>query len=160
MLLGLLMQAIKWNAWEIPGDDDGLPQDWPPSAIFFTCFVMLIYLLLQQNIKSPKWVLCTLAVTVLFSSAYFGSYIYGYLHGPLAVYRYVFAGITCIGFLLAITRFNDIFARILLAGWLGFTVLCFFRNEYESALYGYIGGSFLLLALFRHHISERRQLVA
>jgi len=154
VLVGVMMVVIEMNAWDIPGDDDGLPQDWPPAAIFFASFVTAVYLLFKQSMKAYKPVLTALAATALIGSAYFGSYMYGYWQGPFSIFRYIFLGIVIGTALVAIFKLKDSFTRILLAGWVGFIVFCFFRMEFASALYGYAAGAFLLMALLWHYKSQ------
>ncbi len=157
VLLGVLMLVIQWNAWNIPGDDDGLPQDWPPAAIFFASFVMAVYLLNKQNMQTYKPVLKIVAATALIASAYFGSFMYGYWQGPFAIFRFIFLGISAGTALVAIFKLKDSFTRLLLAGWVVFTLLCFLRREFASALYGYAAGACLLLALCWYYKNRSTQ---
>jgi hypothetical protein len=157
LLLGVAMLVIHINAWEMPGDDDGLPQDWPPAAIFFGAFIMSVYLLFKQNLLQYKPLCKVIAGTALISSAYFGSYMYGYWQGPFAVVRFVFLGVTIGTVIMSFVKFKDNITRMLLTGWLAFIVLSFLRREFASAMYGYIGGACLLLALFWHYKNGAEQ---
>lgn len=157
VLLGVFMIVIEMNAWEIPGDDDGLPQDWPPAAVFFASFIVAVYLLYKQSMKAYKAVYKVFAATALTASAYFGSYMYGYWQGPFAIFRYVFLGIVIGTAFVAFLKMKDGVTRVLLAGWVSFMVLCFLRREFASALYGYAGGALLLLALLWHYKSVAKQ---
>lgn len=157
-LLGGVMLVIKYNAWQIPGDDDGLPQDWPPAAISFAAFVMSTYLFYKNKALTDSKVYKVLAFVSLFSSAYFGSFMYGYWQGPFAFFRFLFIIIVFSSGVFSLVKFKDIFTRVLLLGWLAFTIMCFLRREFASALYGYGGGACLLLALFRHYQDQANRL--
>lgn len=158
VLLGGIMLFIHLNAWEIPGDDDGLPQDWPPAAIFFASFVMAVYLLYKKAFTADSKLYGILAFAALFSSGYFGSFMYGYWQGPFSIMRFIFLGVTITAAIFGVVKVKDIITRLLFAGWLGCIVLCFLRREFASALYGYAGGTCLLLALFWHYKTQAKQL--
>ncbi len=49
-LLGLTMWLIHINAWNIPGDDNGVPQDWPPAVTAFAGFAAASYLYFKNDI--------------------------------------------------------------------------------------------------------------
>ena len=44
LLMGFIMLIVRFNAWHIPGDDNGIPQNWFPSVMFFVTFLISIYL--------------------------------------------------------------------------------------------------------------------
>ncbi|MES2848422.1 MAG: hypothetical protein V4685_05170 [Bacteroidota bacterium] len=153
-LLGILMLVIHMNAWNIPGDDDGLPQDWPPAAIALAAFAAAMYLFYKESMKANRPVYMVVAVTALFTSAYFGSYMYGYWEGPFAKMPVVFLGITIVAGLLAIVKLKDVFTKLILAAWVGFMILSFLRKEFSSAVYGYAACTCLLLALSWHYKTQ------
>lgn len=151
VLLGGLMLVIHLNAWNIPGDDDGLPQDWPPAAVAFAASIGAMYLFFKKNRQANRQVYLAIAIAALIISAYFGSYMYGYWQGPFKYVPYAILAITVIAGSFAILKLDDMMTKLLLAGWVAIMVYSTFKKEFMSPAYGYIACSSLLLGLFWHH---------
>ncbi len=152
--LGIIMLVVRSNAWNLKGDDNGVPQDWPPAATAFTCFALSLYLFFKKGFESNRFVYASIAIISLFTSAYFGSYMYGYWEGPFEKMPFVLLGLVALCGLLAVIKLKDIFAKLFFAGWVALVIFSCFKKEFASAFYGYAGIASLMLGLFRHYQSE------
>jgi hypothetical protein len=160
IMLGLMMWLIQLNAWNLPGDDNGVPQDWPPAASAFACFFAAVYLLFKKNYQTNRFIYFLIATASIFTSAYFGSYMYGYWEGPFAKMPYVLLTVTAIAGLAAAIKLKGLAAKIFFAAWIALTALSVFEKGFSATLYGYTGCTCLLLGLFLHYKSFHKPVVS
>jgi hypothetical protein len=150
-LLGLLMLLVRLNAWNIQGDDNGIPQNWFPSIMSFLAFLsgMYLYFSNKKEAVSVKKGYLYLAFIGLVSSVFFGSNIYGYWEGVMSKVPYLFLLLTIITGGYAIIKLPGTPFKIALCGWISFIALLVFSKDlYLPAVYGYIAASFLFISLF------------
>ncbi len=150
-MLGLMMWVIRMNAWNIPGDDSGVPQDWPPSVTAFACFVAAVYLYFKKELAGNRFVYLFVALVALFASAYFASFMYGYHEGPFRKMRHIMLAFTAVAALFAVLKLKGIAAKVLFAAWAGLMLFSFFSEDFPATMHGYAAFACLLLGLFLHH---------
>jgi hypothetical protein len=148
--LGALMLLVKFNAWNIAGDDNGIPQNWFPGMMSFLAFLssMYLYFFTEKQKVYSKRIYLLLAFTGLVTSVFFGSNIYGYRESLISKLPFIFLFLTTITGGVAIIKLPSSPVKIALCGWILFIVLAVFSKDFYPALYGYIAASFLLFSLF------------
>lgn len=151
MLLGLMMWLIHANAWKMPGDDNGLPQDWPPAATAFAGFVAAMYLYFKKSIAGNRYVYLLIALTAIFTSVYFGTYLYGYFEGPFKRVPYFLLAVTVLTGLTAVLKLQGMFAKPFFIAWVALTGLSILTKNFSSTAYGYTACTCLLTGLFLHY---------
>lgn len=156
LILGIVMLIIRSNAWNLEGDDNGVPEDWPPAATAFGCFAASLYLFFKKGFENNKAVYISIALVSLFTSLYFGSYLYGYLEGPFVKVPKVLIGLVSLVGVFSIIKLKDVFAKLFFAGWVALVVFSCFKREFAATLYGYAGCASLLLGLFWHYQSQSK----
>ena len=159
-VLGLMMWLIRLNAWNLPGDDNGVPQNWPPAATAFAGFIASLYLFFKEGNKSNRNIYMVIAIVGLLASVYFGSNMYGYREDASTTAPYLFKKmpwvlllITVAGGLTALIKLNGTSAKLFFAAWVGLMALSVFAKSFSSAACGYAASACLLLGLFLHYKS-------
>ena len=148
--LGALMLMVRFNAWNIAGDDKGIPQNWFPAVMSLLAFLssMYLYFFTQKEAVYTKRIYLLLAFISLVTAVFFGSNMYGYRESLVSKMPYLFLLLTIITGAVAIIKLAGISVKITLCGWVLFIGLAMFSKDFYPALYGYIAASFLLFSLF------------
>ncbi len=168
-LLLVLLAAkllIHFNAWNFEGDDNGIPRNWPPAALFFAAFLAAGWHALRAD-RTARFPLLLLAGTALFSSMYFGANFYGYyghsFDGNLfSKIPYAWIGLSAAAMILLVTRVHSQLERLALAGWLAALI---FSVVYRTSthlilptLAGYAAAFCLVAALYIRLLTEAKPL--
>lgn len=151
-LLGFTMWVIHVNAWNIPGDDNGVPQDWPPAATAFAGFIAAVYLYFKKGIGN-RYVYLLMALTAIFTSVYFGAYFYGYFQGPFVKMPYLLLAVTAITGIASVIKLQGAIAKLFFIAWVVLAALSVFEKGFLSTVYGYVACASLLIGLFMHYKS-------
>lgn len=147
-LLGLTMLLIHLNAWNFAKDDNGIPHNWPPSATAFFAFAAGLYCYFKFEGRQTKQLYLVLALNCLLISVYFGSNIYGYHSGVFGKLKYVMLLITFITGLWSIIKFDGIFIKLFLGGWVLLMAASVISYAFFSSVFGYFSpAAFAYLAL-------------
>ncbi len=157
LLLGIMMLLIRRNAWNLEGDDNGVPQDWPPAATAFAGFIAALYLFFKTGFEGNRFVYISIAAVSLFTSAYFGSYMYGYWEGPFTEMPYILLGLIAIVGLVTVIKLKDFYTKLFVVTWVALMALSVSKKEFPATVYGYAACSCLLLGLFWHYQSQYKQ---
>ena len=152
-LLGLMMWLIRHNAWNIPGDDDGVPQDWPPAATAFATFAAAFYLYFKKNVSGSSYVYLSIGLVSIFTSLYFGGYLYGYHEGPFVNTPYFLLAVTTVTGIAAVLVLKGVAAKLFFIAWVALIALPVFAKNFSPTVYGYAASVCLMLGLFLHYKS-------
>lgn len=147
-LLGSAMLLIHMNAWNFAKDDNGIPQNWPPSAVAFFAFISSLYLYFKFGTPATKNIYLLIALTSLMISVYFGSNIYGYRSGIFGKMKYVMLAITVVTGLWSLTKLDGFFTKLFIAGWVLLIIASVVSYQFFSSVFGYFSPSaFAYLAM-------------
>ena len=150
-VLGGLMLVIHHNAWNFKGDDNGIPHNWPPAATSFFASVAAIYCWVKFEKQELREIYLLIACTALITSVYFGANIYNYHVGVFSKLKYVLLALTLAAGAVTLIKFDGIFVKIMIAGWILMISLSVFLLGFLPALAGYLAAASLLLGLFLHY---------
>ncbi len=159
-LLGSLMLIIHINAWKIPGDDNGVPQDWPPAATAFIAFAAGMYLYCKKGMEGNRLIYISIAMVSIITTVYFGSYMYGYFEGPFVKMPYFILAITAVASMVAAFKLQGAAAKFFFIAWVVLMALSVFAKDFSSTVYGYAAYSCLMLGLFLHYTYYNRHIAA
>lgn len=158
-LLGSIMLVIHFNAWNFKGDDNGIPDNWPPSATSFFASLVCLYLYHQfSNLPSSRVYLLLGSVSLLIS-LYYGSNIYYYrlLSHPYYFLPYVMAAIVAIAVLYSIPKMAGIYSKFCMAAWTILLTATMLANGFPTAFLGYIASALLIIGLFLNYQARYKQ---
>lgn len=161
-LLFTNMTLLYLNANRIVKGDDGIAENWFPSACFFFVALIAFYTALNSKLQNKKrgyWLLASLA---LLQSAYFGSNMYAseLVYQPvisrISPYHLLLLLILCLGSILFFLFYHKT-SKLLVLGFMMITLSQFFSSFVPSPFTGYISALFLLGALLIENLSPYRE---
>ncbi len=154
-VLGVVMLVIHENAWNFARDDNGIPNNWPPSATAFFCAVAAGYCYVSFDEPGQKKLYLLLAVTCLAISVYFGSNCYGYTAGIFSTVKYLLLLLSVVAAAAAMLRMERLPAKIFFAGFLLMMGASVFSHRFFPSAFGYLGMVFFLLGLYLQYADKR-----
>lgn len=146
-ILGVIMLVVHLNTWHFERDDNGVPENWPPSATFFFSCIAALYLFFKFDQHKNRDLYLLIAFTCLLISLYFGANIYGYEDGFFGRMRYIMLAISAITTWFSLMRFNGLFIKVFLLVFMLLMAASTFSHGFYPAGLGYLASVAMLFAM-------------
>lgn len=152
VLVGLLMVVVKFNAWQMEGDD-GIAHNWFPSSMSFLVALMSSYLYFLSRDKMPSYKITLLLFTFfsLFMSFFYGSNMYAAWEMPLNKIPFIFLLTTVILGGLALFKLQSRIAKLGLTAGIACAIISYYTKDFKTAMFGYLAASLFLIALLSYY---------
>lgn len=159
IFLALLMLIIVKSDVLVMEGDNGIRENWFPSATAFFSSLLCLYLYLRPKSSHPNLqkIILYLGVFCLLISAYYGANLYSYIYNPTNSYSKMFVvallALTTSAFAIKLlTQFKDPYKKAAVVLWACFLIYAFVIFNWYSAALTYIGFTFLSIT-FLHQIT-------